>query len=371
MKTTKFTIKDFIKKSNGVHKNKYDYSLVEYKNIFTPVKIICPIHGEFVQIPNSHLNGSGCSICGNLLKGKSQILSLDSFIKKAIIKHENKYDYSFVEYKNSKSKIKIHCPIHGEFYQTPGKHLSGQGCPKCGTEILINSRRSNTEDFIIKAKQIHGEKYDYSLINYINNSTKVKIICPVHGIWEQKPEGHLNGKGCRKCSGSEKLTTEIFIRKSSDIHDNKYDYSLVNYTGHYDKVKINCPVHGIFEQGAGSHLSGIGCPRCSESKGEKEIFNYLVQRGIVFETQKTFEGCHYKKKLRFDFYLPEHNLCIEYDGKQHFEPIKYYGGQKGLEIIQTKDNIKVDFCKSNNINLLRIRFDDIIIDKLLSIQNKV
>ena len=358
MKTNKFTIDYFIEKSKSIHGDKYDYSLVEYKNIFTPIKIICPIHGEFIQIPNSHLNGHGCGGCGNLLKGKRQTLSLNDFIQKANIKHENKYDYSTTEYKNSKSKVKIKCLIHGEFYQTPGKHLSGQGCPKCGTEILINSRRSDNNKFIVKAKLIHEDKYGYSLVRYINNSKKVKIICPIHGIWEQKPGGHLNGKGCRKCSGAEKLTTEIFIKKSSDIHDNKYDYSLVDYKGHYSKVIIICPVHNVFEQGAGSHMSGIGCPRCKESKGEKEIFNQLIKKGIIFETQKTFEGCKFKNKLRFDFYLPEHNMCIEYDGEQHFNPIKYYGGQEKFDLIKKKDEIKTKFCKDNGIQLIRIKFSD-------------
>lgn len=365
MKTIKFTVEDFVYKSNLVHKNKYDYSLAEYKNIFTPIQIKCPIHGEFFQIPNSHINGSGCKKCFNEFKrGKSQSLTLNDFVNKSKIIHNDKYDYSLVVYKNTKTYVNIICPAHGLFSQTPGHHLNKQGCPKCGKEILINSKRSNSIEFIKKAKLIHNDKYDYSLVNYINNSKKIKIICPTHGIWEQKPGGHLNGKGCRKCSGSNKLTTELFINKSNDVHDCKYDYSLVEYKDHYCKIKIKCPIHGLFEQGAGSHLSGIGCPRCSESKGEKEIFNHLTKKGILFERQKSFEGCVFKRKLKFDFYLPEQNLCIEYDGEQHFKPISHYGGEKGFLLIQKKDRIKDTFCKIHGIQLIRIRFDEKIDLKL-------
>lgn len=282
----------------------------------------------------------------------------DNFIKKFQEIHKHKYDYSLVVYKNSKTKVCIICPIHGEFLQTPGHHIRGQGCSKCGNIKKGLSQRNTNENFINKANLIHKDKYDYSLVNYSGNKIKVRIICPIHGVWEQKPNHHLEGKGCRKCSGSNKLTTDLFIVKSNEVHDFKYDYSLVNYEGHYIKVKIKCPVHGLFEQGAGSHMAGIGCPRCKESKGEREIFNQLIKKGVIFEMQKTFEGCKFKSKLRFDFYLPEHNICIEYDGEQHFNPIPYYGGQEKLDLIKKKDEIKTKFCKDNGIKLIRIKFSD-------------
>lgn len=280
------------------------------------------------------------------------------FIEKAKDIHNNKYDYSKIIYKGSKVNVKIICPIHGEFLQTPGHHVIGQGCPMCGNIKKGLSQRNTTEEFIKKSLIIHKDKYDYSLVEYLGNKLKVKIICPIHGLWEQKPNHHLEGKGCRKCSGSNKLTTDLFIIKSNEVHDFKYDYSLVDYKDHYSKVNIICPVHNKFEQGAGSHMSGTGCPRCKESKGENEIFNQLIKKSIVFEKQKTFEGCKFKNKLRFDFYLPKHNTCIEYDGEQHFKSIPYYGGQEKLDLIQKKDEIKTQFCKNNGINLIRIRFDE-------------
>jgi hypothetical protein len=282
----------------------------------------------------------------------------DKFINKSTTLHKNKYDYSLVEYKNTKTLVKIICPSHGLFLQRPEHHMRGQGCSQCGNLQKGISQRNNLQSFIEKAKLIHKDKYDYSLAIYLTSKIKIKIICPIHGIWEQKPNHHLLGKGCRQCSGSAKLTTEIFVNRALEIHENKYDYSLVVYKGHYEKVNVICPIHGIFEQGAGSHLSGVGCPQCIESKGEKEIFNFLILKGILFETQKAFDGCKLKKKLRFDFFLPEKNMCIEYDGEQHFIPVKKWGGIENLEIIQKRDKIKAKFCQDNNIQLLRISYKE-------------
>jgi len=219
--------KKFIERAQKIHGNKYNYSLTVYKNAHSKVKIICFIHGEFLQSANSHIRGSGCPICANEKKGLTQKLSTNEFIKRAQKIHGNKYDYSLVNYINNKIKVKIVCNLHGVFIQSPEKHLSGQGCRECFINFFKNCLRSNTEEFIAKAKKVHGNKYDYSLVNYINNRTKIKIICPIHGIWEQKPNGHLNGKGCRKCSGAQKLTTDIFISRAKEAHDNKYDYSLL------------------------------------------------------------------------------------------------------------------------------------------------
>lgn len=294
-------------------------------------------------------------------------LTREIFVNKAIVLHGNKYDYSLVEYVNSHTKVNIVCPEHGIFNQTPGKHLIKQGCPKCGNNKLKNSQRSNKEEFVSKSKLIHGDKYDYKNVVYVNNKTKVEIICPEHGSWCQIPNHHLLGKGCRKCSGSDKLTTVIFIIRANKKHSNKYDYSLVNYTDHYGKVNIICPEHGSFMQGAGSHLSGIGCPKCNRSKGEEIISNFLNKNEIYFETQKTFDGCVLKNKLYFDFYIPKYNMCIEFDGAQHFIPVEHFGGELDLKIRQERDYIKTNFCQNNGIQLIRIKYNDDIIEKLTSI----
>ena len=190
----KLTTEEFIEKAIKVHGNKYDYSKVEYVNCSTKVCILCPEHGEFWQTPSEHLSGYGCQYCG-----KTKKMTTEEFILKAIRVHGKKYDYSKTNYINSKTKVCIICPEHGEFWQTPNMHLQGQGCKKCKNEINSMKRRKTIEQFIEEAKKIHGNKYDYSKIKYINNHTKICIICPEHGEFWQMPYNHLNGDGCSKC----------------------------------------------------------------------------------------------------------------------------------------------------------------------------
>lgn len=207
----------FIKKSNKIHNNKYDYSLVEYKDSHNKVKIICPIHGIFEQRPSNHIGGKqGCPQCGGTKK-----LTTNIFISKSNKIHNNKFDYSLVEYKNSHKKVKIICPIHGIFEQEAGVHLNGSDCPKCSVH---NNRK--IDDFLKKSKLKHNNKYDYSLVDYKNSREKVKIICPIHGVFEQKPHLHLK-RGCPICEGNMKLTTEQIIFIFKEVHGNRYDYSLV------------------------------------------------------------------------------------------------------------------------------------------------
>jgi len=351
------TTEIFIKRSIVIHKNKYDYSLVNYKNSRTKVKIICPIHGEFEQLPNNHLTGQICNECFK----KSKLLTNEIFIKRSNIIHNNKYDYSLVEYKNNKTKVKIICPIHGEFEQQPSKHLGGGGCRKCS----ILYKTLSLSEFIKKSKEMHGDKYDYSLVEYKNSQIKVKIICPIHGIFNQTPNSHLYGKGCKICTGLNKLTSNEFIKKSKKIHGDKYDYSLVKYRNGQSKVKIICPKHGEFNQIANNHTSKkYGCPICKESKGETIITQYLDNLNIKYHKQKIFDKCKNKNFLPFDFYLPEHNVCIEYDGLQHYEPIEFFGGIDSLKKYQKNDKIKNEYCKKNNIHLIRIKYDENINEKI-------
>ena len=121
-----------------------------------------------------------------------------NFLSKAKLKH-NKYDYSLVKYIDAKTKVKIICTIHGEFTQTPNSHLNGSGCYSCGLESRINKLSSNTKEFIYKSNKIHKNKYDYSLSKYKNNYTKIKIICPIHGEFNQTPSDHINKQGCNEC----------------------------------------------------------------------------------------------------------------------------------------------------------------------------
>jgi len=290
----------------------------------------------------------------------------EDFVIKSKDAHGDKYDYSLVNYINKRSKVNIICPIHGEFEQIAYYHYYfKQGCQKCKV-----NKQLTTEEFIERAKLIHEDKYDYSLVNYINAYTKVDIICKKHGIFSIRPADHINNKkiNCSMCSlgykKNNKITTEEFIKHANDVHHYKYNYSKTNYKNSKCKITIICEKHGEFEQNASSHISGKGCPNCNTSLGENKIENYLKNNNIAIEKQKKFELCKNINYLPFDFYLTDFNICIEYDGIQHFEVIEYFGGENSLKENKIRDNIKNEYCKNNNIHLIRISYKEKIEEKL-------
>ena len=251
-----------------VHGDKYDYSLAVYEGTDKNIKIICPIHGVFEQSPSNHLRGMGCSKCSGMYAPTTK-----EWIEKARKVHGDRYDYSLVEYKTTHEKVKIICKEHGMFEQTASSHLRGQGCMKCLGYL------SSTEEWIEKAKAVHGDKYDYSLVDYKYRKHLVKIICPIHGEFEQSTASHMQGNGCTKCGKRYVPSTKEFIEKVKTIHDDKYDYSLVEYKNMKTKVKIICPIHGVFEQQAGNHLGGQRCPSCAKEGGN---FNYMFKPTILY-----------------------------------------------------------------------------------------
>jgi hypothetical protein len=296
----------------------------------------------------------------------------NKFIQKAKKIHGDKYDYSSLNYKNRQTKIMIKCLNHGIFEQTPCSHLSGKGCPYC-----TGNKKSTLEEFIAKAKKVHGNKYDYSITHYVNNKTKVKIICKEHGEFEQRPDCHITQKqGCFKCgviNGHKKQLhdTNIFIEKSKKIHGDKFDYSKTQYIKDKTMLIITCPKHGDFKQRANNHLNGDGCPTCKSSKGELYIESILIEKNISYVRQHTFYDCKNIKQLPFDFYLPELNMCIEYDGRHHFECIDLWGGEENLNYIKTNDKIKENYCLNNNISLVRISYKDDLRIKLINEITKI
>jgi len=366
----KKTTEQFISEASSVHNNKYNYSEVEYINNSTKINIICNIHGMFSQRPTDHLHGKGCRLCGIERNILNQTKLQQTFIYEAIFIHNNKYDYSEVEYINAKTKVKIICPIHGKFIQTPSRHLNSYGCHKCATIATHNTQRSSIDEYITKANHIHNNKYDYSKVEYKGLHEKINIICPKHGIFNQLANNHIRGHGCPICgidssSASQLKSHEQFINESLILNPD-YDYSKTVYLGDKFKVTICCPIHGAFEQIPSSHLQGRRCPKCKESKGEHKICQWLNYHNIVYNREFKFDKCKYKSRLPFDFYIPSLNMCIEYDGEHHFKEIKHFGGKHKFIITQLKDSIKTKYCTDNNITLLRIpytEFDNI--DKIL------
>lgn len=348
----KRSLRDFIEKANKIHNGKYDYSKVVYVNNNTKVCIICPYHGEFWQTPHSHLSGGGCSECYNERRGKKRReTAAKEFIEKARKIHGDKYDYSKVKYINNSSKVCIICPEHGEFWQTPAHHLSGEGCPKCGYDLLSENQVSNKNEFIEKARKIHGDKYDYSKFIYVNSKTKGIIICPKHGEFEMTPNSHLRKAGCPKCateSIKEKisLTKDEFIERARQVHNNKYDYSKVNYINNKTPVCIICPDHGEFWQKPNFHLIGHGCPKCSHhiSQWESEIYHFLTDNGIRCEESNR----SILKNQEIDIYLPDYGIGIECDGL-HWHSEKFHDKNYHLH--------KTVLAHMNGIRLIHI-FED-------------
>lgn len=367
----RLTTAEFIEKAKAVHGDIYDYSKVVYTRTIDPVVIICKVHGEFSMKPNHHLCGHKCAKCvggvlldGNTLLAKIQdkygdtydytrfvyvnsktksifgckkhgwfsILphnllnrgcpkcniekqridrrrDVDDFLATANKKHNYKFKYIIDDWRGSRSKIKIICPIHGEFEMVAIIHLRKHGCSMCGMESRAEQRKTPIEEFITKAKSIHGNKYDYSHVLYKNNKTPVSIICPVHGTYKQTPNKHLIGRGC---------------------------------------------------------------PRCSASHGETAIRAFLESHNINYIEQYSDERCWYKRKLRFDFALfnNENLLClVEFDGEQHFREVPEWGGHEQYQYIKTRDAVKDKFCKKNDIPLFRIKYTEL--DKIPEIMTGI
>lgn len=259
---TRLTLNDFITRAVMVHADKYDYSSAEYVNAYTKIKITCSIHGEFNQRAADHLNGRGCPKCG----ADAGKCSTDDFVIKSLIVHGYAYDYSLVNYESANSKVKIICPTHGEFLQKPKGHLSGNGCVDCWLE----SMRFTTSDFIKRSTINHGDKYDYSKVEYVDKHTRVEIVCQEHGSFLQEAGEHMRGAGCPKCARDKcKITTDTFLSRVTEVHGDKYNYSLVNYVNVNTKVEIICQDHGSFFQDAREHYRGSGCPSCSVSGYDK------------------------------------------------------------------------------------------------------
>lgn len=351
----------FIEKAIKIHENKYDYSKVQYINKNTPVCIICPVHGEFWQTPEIHLKGCGCRKCSIEKQKNKQTFTREEFIRRAKEKHGNKYDYSKVEYVNSRTKVCIICPIHGEFWQMPNEHLKGRGCRLCGNLLISEKKKKTTTESLIKHfKEVWpNNEYDYSDVVFNGWKNKVKVYCNKHKhFFEITPGNHLNGQGCRDCmaekiSTSNKKDFQLFLKQAIEIHGNKYKYDESSYNGSTSKIKITCPIHGEFWQRARDHVNGkSGCPKCRSSKLEQDVSNILIENSFTFEYQKTFGWLKSKNNMKLDFYLPKKKIAIECQGEQHFRSVDYFGGEESFFAAKKRDELKKELCEAHGITVL-------------------
>lgn len=358
----KLTTEEFTEKAIAVHGDRWDYSRVVYIGSKSKIEITCRLHGVFWQSPNDHLSkGAGCPKCKIAKHIETRTYSTQDFITRAKGVHGNKYDYSKVVYRHSFKEVEIICPIHGRFWQKPVTHLQGSSCGLCGIDYRTQFNTLTFQEFLERSKEAHGDRYDYSKVIYTSCDDKVEIICPTHGSFWQNAKSHYLGFGCAKCTGKGKPTNDEFIQKSQKVHGDKYKYGKVDYLNSKTKVEITCPKHASFFQTPNDHLGGAGCPSCGRaSTGEEAIAKVLQQWGIIFTRQKCFSECREKGYLPFDFYFRLRNVTflVEYDGIQHFEPIEVFGGDDALERNRKHDRIKDQFAQDNGFHLIRIPYTE-------------
>jgi hypothetical protein len=291
--------KEFVSRARKLHGRKYSY-LGKYRNSQTPYKIRCPIHSYFYQAPASHLNGSGCSKCSNKNAGEAKRMGHLEFVKKAKKLHPK---YTFPErYKTSMAKLGIRCPKHGVFIMRPNTLLRGHGCQECDSEKSAERIRLTHEEFLQRCWRVHKDKYRYPQ-KYKGGQVEIKILCPKHGNFFQKPS---------------------------------------------------------------NHLVGSGCPVCFDSSGERRVSRILEKMRISFVRQKKFPDLQHKRPLRFDFWLPRLKTLIEYDGVQHFQASTFFGGERAFEETQVRDRIKTTWARRMKLPLIRIPYTHPMPEQILA-----
>ena len=274
------TTDEFIASAKAQHGARYDYSKVVYESSKKKITISCKLHGDFLQEAQSHLAGVGCPKCGHAKESARRTISTAEFILRSKRVHGDRYDYSEANYLGSKSKVTLRCFEHGVFHQYAGNHLRGMGCGECAKAARAARRRTPLEEFIKRASKVHDNVYDYSQVRYKGSGIKVRICCPIHGQFFQRPYSHLSGGGCPLCAieknaAGRRLTTQGFILRAKEIHGDKFDYSQTTYKTANAFVSIECPIHGIFQQLAASHLKGMGCKKCAdEENGRKRLRSF-------------------------------------------------------------------------------------------------
>jgi predicted RNA-binding Zn-ribbon protein involved in translation (DUF1610 family) len=312
---TKRTLNEFVALAQNVHSQKYDYSESIYVNSPTPLQIICPDHGAFLQSPSNHLAGKGCRKCASKAAGDKYRKSSDKFVDEARKVHGARYDYSQCDYKTARLKLAIRCKLHGLFEQVPYVHLKGGGCPTCGKEAIGQAHRTSQQKFVEQGTAKYGEKFDYSQAHYVNAWTPVLIGCPTHGVFCQTPAAHLHNTtyGCPECAKDDaskrgrgprdprpqdRSNTAEFMERATAKHQGKYDYSLVNYTKSNENVTIICIVHGAFKQVASGHLAGRGCPKCGDERiaasQRQSVESFIARAKLVHGDKFDYSKVSYK-----------------------------------------------------------------------------
>ncbi len=300
------TTDEFILKSKTKFGYKFQYPETVYTGADETLKLVCDLHGSFEITPSQHFRcRHGCPKCVTHIP---RLIAREKMLELAKKRHGDKYDYSRINSVNIFDKVEIVCSKHGSFWQKLFNHgEKGCGCPNCAVE----NDRTSQENFISRSRAIHGDLYDYSKVVYRTANESVTIICRKHSDFVQRASSHLAGNGCLKCNiENQRLSLEKFIENARKVHGDRYDYSKVKYLGNKKPVEIICPIHGSFWQKPNGHVSiGVGCAFCSESKGEKAVELFLKKYGIDYIREYRIEGYRYRFDFylpKFDIYIEFH-----------------------------------------------------------------
>lgn len=326
----------------------------QYINAKTPILHHCLLHNILWRIsPNGALQGYGCAVCKKEKNSIKMRKSHQQYVNEVASVNQ---DVDVVgQYVNVNTPIAHRCKIHDFVWNTtPAVILQGCGCPLCWREKLSAGRLKGHTDYVAEVELMHP---NIEVVEkYINARTKILHRCKVDGYqWMAQPDSVLSGCGCPKCAGNLKKTTDSYIKEVNDVNANIE--VLEEYINAKTPILHKCKIDGYKWLAQPTNvLTGYGCPQCNESHGEKSVCRWLDMHRIEYIMQHRFSECRNKQPLPFDFYLPSFNICIEYDGEQHFRPVDFFGGVEKFTQRQRNDEIKTKYCEGNNIRLLRIPY---------------
>jgi hypothetical protein len=345
------TNEDFKQDIIKVHGNKFLLDRINYKSCNEKIEIGCQHHGYWFSRPLYILRGNGCKKCAIEETAKKRLKTTEGFKQEVISNFGDKWLLDRVDYKGVLKKIKVGCKTHGYFTIRPTDLLHGSGCPKCA------GKNKTTKEFNQEVISNFGDKWILDKVNYKSARSKIKVGCKIHGYWEVAPNNLLYGRGCPKCAGDNlSQTNEEFKNKIIKKFGDKWILDKVEYKRSNIKIKVGCKTHGYFLTTPAALYNGQGCPKCNSSKGEEKIAKWLGEHNIEYIPQYRFKDCKNKNPLPFDFYIPSKNTVIEFDGEQHYKPIKHFGGENRYLERVLNDRKKSNYCWENNITLIRIPY---------------
>lgn len=375
----KITREEFLEKFRVLYGDKYDYTLSNLEQRKEKIIVYCKVHQHYFCVSIfEHTRGVGCTKCSN--KYKMTNFEARNFCYE---KYGDLYLYDRFVFKSVLSNVVVGCKKHKEYFNINyttfrNTKIKNTLCPKCKSEeeSLKEVFKSNSKNkrirFITKAIEVHNNFYDYSLVEYKDNRTAITIVCPIHGNFEQTPHDHLSKCGCYNC-GLDKIKARFnktnfgeFVTKANEVHLCRYEYDETTFIRYSDKTKIYCKkCQKHFDQTPSVHLRGVGCPNCNMSRGELKVEKILISNGIEYVKQYKNETCKRQNYLPFDFaILINSNVVglIEYNGKQHYEVVRFSGDMekniRAFEKVKENDLFKSEWATKNDIPLLVIKYND-------------